>query len=82
MRLPALNVQTRRIKAGKYLVTREDGRKFIALFAPHYIGAKRGKWIIEAQDTLSVDDAPTLRCAVTELAQRWSPLSREPASSA
>lgn len=67
-----MQIELQRLRPGKYIANRDDGRRFTIL---------RGKreWVIEAQDTLSVDGAPTLRVAVAGLCNLWTPQSREAA---
>lgn len=66
-------VQVKCIRAGKYCARRsDDGREFMILRS-----RSSKEWVIEAQDTMSVDGAPTLQSAIAGLAFRWTPQSRE-----
>ena len=68
-------METRKVRSGKYIVTREDdGRKFTIFQGYSKI------WIILANDTGSLDDAKTLSAAKMGLQHRWTLQSRETVS--
>lgn len=70
LRYEALTVTVTKQRAGRYLAIRSDGRTFLI-----FRGSRES--IVEAQDTYSVDGAPTLAVAVASLRNRWTRQSKE-----
>lgn len=60
-----MGIKTKKFRQGKYVVSRDDGRSFVVLRATR-------EWVIQAQDTLAVGGAQTLRAALYDIRDGWT----------